>query len=53
MSNPQWYEQFNTKVDVGEAIGVSNLTTQVAFRARGSRTISGNKNCCHLFKFDS
>ena len=23
MSNPQWYERFNTKVDVGEAIGVT------------------------------
>jgi hypothetical protein len=23
LSNPQWYEQFNTKVDVGEAIGVT------------------------------
>ena len=23
MSNPQWYEHFNTKVDVGEAIGVT------------------------------
>jgi hypothetical protein len=23
LSNPQWYEQFNTKVDVGDAIGVA------------------------------
>ncbi len=23
MSNPQWYKRFNTKVDVGEAIGVT------------------------------
>jgi len=23
LSNPQWYERFNTKVDVGEAIGVT------------------------------
>ena len=23
MSNPQWYERFNTKVDVGDAIGVT------------------------------
>jgi hypothetical protein len=23
MSNPQWYEKFNTKVDVGSAIGVT------------------------------
>jgi hypothetical protein len=23
MTNPQWYERFNTKVDVGEAIGVT------------------------------
>jgi hypothetical protein len=23
LSNPQWYEQFNTKVDVGEAMGVT------------------------------
>ena len=23
VSNPQWYERFNTKVDVGEAIGVT------------------------------
>jgi hypothetical protein len=23
MSNPQWYERFNTRVDVGEAIGVT------------------------------
>ena len=23
MSNPQWYERFNTKVDVREAIGVN------------------------------
>jgi hypothetical protein len=23
LSNPQWYEQFNTKMDVGEAIGVT------------------------------
>jgi hypothetical protein len=23
MSNPQWYENFNTKVDVGSAIGVT------------------------------
>ena len=23
MSNPQWYERFNTKVDAGEAIGVT------------------------------
>jgi hypothetical protein len=23
MSNPQWYERFNVKVDVGEAIGVT------------------------------
>jgi hypothetical protein len=25
MSNPQWYEKFNTKVDVGSAIGVTRL----------------------------
>jgi hypothetical protein len=25
MTNPQWYERFNTKVDVGEAIGVARL----------------------------
>jgi hypothetical protein len=24
LSNPQWYERFNTKVDVGEAIGVTH-----------------------------
>jgi hypothetical protein len=24
MSNPQWYERFNTKVDVGDAIGVTH-----------------------------
>jgi hypothetical protein len=24
LSNPQWYEQFNTKVNVGEAIGVNH-----------------------------
>jgi hypothetical protein len=23
MSNPQWYEKFNTKVDVGLAIGIT------------------------------
>jgi hypothetical protein len=23
MSNPQWYEKFNTKVDVGSAIGIT------------------------------
>jgi hypothetical protein len=23
LSNPQWYEQFNTKVDVGDAIGLT------------------------------
>jgi hypothetical protein len=23
LSNPQWYERFNTKVDVSEAIGVT------------------------------
>ena len=23
ISNPQWYERFNTKVDVGEEIGVT------------------------------
>jgi hypothetical protein len=23
MTNPQWYDRFNTKVDVGEAIGVT------------------------------
>jgi hypothetical protein len=23
LSNPQWYERFNTKVDVGDAIGVT------------------------------
>ena len=23
MSNPRWYERFNTKVDVGDAIGVT------------------------------
>jgi hypothetical protein len=23
MSNPQWYEKFNTKVDFGSAIGVT------------------------------
>ena len=23
LSNPQWYERFNAKVDVGEAIGVN------------------------------
>jgi hypothetical protein len=24
LSNPQWYERFNTKVDVGDAIGVTH-----------------------------
>jgi hypothetical protein len=23
LSNPQWYERFNTKVDVGDVIGVT------------------------------
>jgi hypothetical protein len=27
LSNPKWYEQLNTKVDVGEAIGVTHHNT--------------------------
>jgi hypothetical protein len=56
MSNPQWYEKFNTKVDVGSAIGVTrwhkvlleyvaqeNHTLTFIFAQKGGRGCRGGK----------
>ena len=52
MSNPQGYERLNTKVDVGEATGVTGQHKSLLARACCSGTNSWN-NCCHLLKLDS
>ena len=47
MSNPQWYERFNTKVDVGDAIGVTRQHKSL-FRACGSRADNCRWTCCNF-----
>jgi hypothetical protein len=41
MSNPQWYERFNTKVDVGEAIGVTRQHKALLEHVTQEQNIAG------------